>query len=112
MAAELVEGMRPLGERGEAVRNEGQEGAECRVRGQKERSWAKRKRTQFGNVYALQVRKKRGQRKRKRVQSIQEDLQVSFRHNPNNMKCGRPVRQGARRARAIGKADLVILQWM
>lgn len=52
VAAEFVEGMRSLGERGEAVRNEGQEGAERRVRGQKERSWVKRKRTQFGNVYA------------------------------------------------------------
>lgn len=40
---------------------------------------------------------------------MKEDFQVSFRHNPNNTKCGRPFRQGADQARAVGKVEWVIL---
>lgn len=43
------------------------------------------------------------------MQSRKEDHQVSLKHNPNNMKRGRSVRQGANEARAINKAELVIL---
>lgn len=45
----------------------------------------------------------------KRVQSAKEGLQVNCKDNPNNMKCGRPVRQGTNQARAIGIAEWVIL---
>lgn len=55
--------------------------------------------------------KKRGEPKKekRRVQSMKEGLRVNFKHYPNNMKCGRPFRQGTDQARAIGKAEWVIL---
>jgi len=58
----------------------------------------------LGFLRLLLIRKE-PRKENKRVQSMKEDLQVSFKHNPNNMKCGRPVGQGADQARAIGKAE-------
>lgn len=59
--------------------------------------------TSWKCIYGVGEKEEEARKENKSVLSMKEDLQVSFKHNPNNMKCGRPVRQGAKQARAIGK---------